>query len=407
MAYRNDSLGKRGAQPRGRMAEVQAILDSINPTPLLKALTARQWTGRPSYPQEALWRAYAASFILNLPSTAELIRQLEDNPVLRRVCGLPDGLPSAATFNRFIQILSWHTDLVDAVFADITNQLKEALPGLGDEVAFDSTAMRTHSQPNHKERSDPDARWGFKHSPQAKKDGVIYGFGYKSHAVCDANYGIPLAQFVLPANESDNPQLPKIYEKAKALLPWFQPKVAMGDKGYDAMSNHKYLLSQGTVPVIHLRKNSGGELRDGIYTTKGVPTCIGGSPMEYIRTDDAGRHLYRCPAKGCHKKGSLTGGSHHCADESWEVPADNIRWFGAGIRRDSPEWNDLYRKRWSIERLFGLLKSFLRLERHCVRGFRHISLQTAMANLAFQATILAQVAAGRMDQLGRMVRPLG
>ena len=169
MAYRNDSLGKRGAQPRGRMAEVQAILDAIDPIPLLKALTARQWTGRPSYPQEALWRAYAASFILNLPSTAELIRQLEDNPMLRRVCGLPDGLPSTATFNRFIQILSWHTDLVDAVFADITNQLKEALPGLGDEVAFDSTAMRTHSQPNHKERSDPDARWGFKHSPPGQE----------------------------------------------------------------------------------------------------------------------------------------------------------------------------------------------------------------------------------------------
>ena len=79
-------------------------------------------TGRPGYPLRALWRAYAASFFLNLPHTNALIRALEVDQDLRRLCGFHD-LPHRTTFNRFIRRLSRHADLVESCFASLTAQL--------------------------------------------------------------------------------------------------------------------------------------------------------------------------------------------------------------------------------------------------------------------------------------------
>ena len=65
------------------------------------------------------------------------------------------------------------------------------MPGLGDEVAVDSTAVRTHSNPNRKHVSDPYAEWGVKNSAKAKEGGKEFFFGFKVHMVADAVYGIP------------------------------------------------------------------------------------------------------------------------------------------------------------------------------------------------------------------------
>ena len=126
---------------------VVAILDSIDASKLLRRLNEYHLGGGPhTYRTISLWRAYLLSFVLNLTSTNALIRRLQDDPALRLLCGF-SKLPHRTTFNRFINRLSQHRDLVDACLAPLTGQLRELLPGLGEKVAVDSTPVMSHSNP--------------------------------------------------------------------------------------------------------------------------------------------------------------------------------------------------------------------------------------------------------------------
>ena len=189
--------------------------------------------------------------------------------------------------------------------------------------------------------------------------------------------------------------------RVEALYPWFSPSAVVADRGYDSMANHEYLHQKGILPVIHIRRKANAALYDGIYTEQGVPTCLGQVPMEYVRSDPEKGHLYRC--KGCHLADSMRGGIRHCDSQVWEDPAKNIRLFGV-VRRGSQEWKDLYTKRQAIERAFKSMKESRRLERHCIRGLRQITLHAAMSALAFQATVLVRLWAGETEWMRWMVR---
>ena len=231
--------------------------------------------------------------------------------------------------------------------------------------------------------------------------GKEWHHGYKVHMVADANHGVPLAHIVTTAKRNDSPELPAVIARTEALYPWFQPAAVMADRGYDSMANHKYLHQKGILPIIHIRRKANAALYDGIYTEQGVPTCLGQVPMEYVRSDPEKGHLYRC--KGCHLADSMRGGIRHCDSQVWEDPSQNIRLFGV-VRRGSQEWKDRYTKRQAIERVFKSMKESRRLERHCVRGLRQLTLHAAMSVLAFQITVLVRLRAGEVEWMRWMVR---
>ena len=388
-----------------RITELQAVFDALDDDRILTRLGMYRQLGRQGHSLHALWRAYVASFHLNLPHTNGLIRELEDDPNLREVCGFNPSapLPGRRTFNRFIQRLSRHSRLVEACLAHLTDRLKAILPDLGKEVAIDASVIRSHANP--KKGKDPEASWGVTHSPQSRdKDGLAWVFGYKVHMVVDANYGIPLAQFVTTGKRNDSPELPPLVNHAKSLHSWFQPEVAIADRGYDSAANHQALwFKHGIIPVIHIRKPSKSDLYQGIYTKEGIPTCVGMVPMDYVATDGNGHHLYRCPQNGCHLKDSLNGGIRHCDTVYLQDPSEDLRLFGV-IRRDSRKWKALYAKRWAVERVFKSEKESRRLERHCLRGLRQINLHALMSTLTFQANALVKAAAGRIADMTRMLR---
>ena len=204
------------------------------------------------------------------------------------------------TFNRFIQRLSHHAGLVEACFVQVTGRLKTLLPDLGQEVAIDSTTVRSHSNPNRKRISDPEASWTAKTSARSKQGGKEWFFGYKVPMVADANHGVPIGQFVTTAKRNDSPELPTVIARAEALYPWFRPTAVIADRGYDSKANHRVLNDKGILPIIHIKRPANAKLYDGIYTEKGVPTCVGRVPMEYVRSDPALGHLYRCRWEVCH-----------------------------------------------------------------------------------------------------------
>ena len=410
VAYPHPSISAPGSQEpcSAEWPAIRHIFSVLDDAALLARLQEYRWTGRQGYSLRALWRAYVASFILNLPHTNALIRQLVHDRELREVCGFDDLLPHRTTFNRFIQRLSHHPDLVESCITTITNRLKELLPDLGQEVAIDSTVVRSHCNPSRKTVSDPQASWTVKNSARAKDGGKEWAHGYKLQLVADANHGVTLGQIVGQAKGNDFLELPRLMDHTTDLLDWFKPSAAMADRGYDSRANHQYLHDRGILPIIKMRRptgrsTGGARLHEGIYTASGVPTCIGQVPMEYVRSDPEKGHLYRCA--GCHLKDSRAGLFPHCTDEVWEDPKRDIRLFGV-IRRNSPEWRSLYGKRQAIERVFKSMKESRRLERHCVRGLRQITLHSLMSVLSYQATVLVNVLAREPELMRWMVRKI-
>ena len=394
-----------GARP-APWTTLEAIFDALSDGRLLARLWVYRINGRPGWPLRPLWRAYVASFFLHMNSTNDLIRRLEQDAELRGVCGFGDVLPHRTTFNRFIARLSRHGDLVEQIIVAATGELRAQLPDLGDEVAIDSTTVYTHANPNRTPRSDPDASWTAKNSSSAPS-GKEWRYGYKLHMAVDANHGIPLAVHVTTASRNDSPELPPLVDRMGELLPWCQPRYAMADRGYDAKANYLHLYERGTIPIILTRKNANNRLYEGIYTKEGVPMCIGMVPMEYVRSDPERGHLYRCV--GCHL--ANTKGRRNCDLEYWEnwLEGDDtgqrLRLLGP-VQRQTPEWAALYSKRQSVERTFKSLKQSRRLERHCARGLRKVTLHCLMSVLVYQATVLVKAHDGAWSRLRWMVDKL-
>ncbi len=392
--------------PRGGYAFLSLVLDGIDLQPLLEALGPPAPTGRPGYPAKAMLRLVLAKYVLGIRFNLVLLDRARASPRLREVCGLTRAVPSEATFSKFTTRLIHHQDVLNEVLDTVTTQLRGSLPGdtppLGEAVAIDSTAVESWSNPNRTIVTDPEARWGVKHSARAKDGKTEFFFGYRV-MVADANQGVPLDFFVTPGNAGDSPLLPHLLDQMRETLPWVRPKVVIGDRGYDAKSNYAAVARHGAVPVIHIRNTgTGGHPKRGIRTKRGIPSCQGWQTMEYVRTDpDTGHHLFRCPEGGCHLQRVASGGILDCRSEVWVQPEDDLREMGY-IMRGSDEWVGHYAKRQAIERVFRSLKASRNLEGHYYRGLSKILLHTTLSVLSFQATALARCATGDFKNLRQM-----
>ncbi len=161
-------------------------------------------------------------------------------------------------------------------------------------------------------------------------------------------------------------------------------------------------MEKSIAPVISIRRAAGKKSFDDLHTLDGQPLCLGNQPMEFIEANPHRGLLYRCPAEGCHLKDSFTGGVRYCDSEIWENPYKNPRTL-SWIPRHTQTWRDLYAKRQAVERFFKTEKENRRLEDHCIRGLRMITLHCFMSVLSFQATALVHIQAGRQADMLWMV----
>jgi len=148
--------------------------------------------GRLGYLLEPLLKGVLASYYLGLKSTAHIVRRLQEDPILAVTCGFdPRDIPHRSTFSRFKKKLSKHQDLVDQCLNQMTTELKSLLPEFGKVVAVDSTPVRSHSNPNKKTVSDPEAGWIAKGGSGKNKE---WRFGYRLHMVIDTSSELPISK---------------------------------------------------------------------------------------------------------------------------------------------------------------------------------------------------------------------
>ena len=200
-------------------------------------------------------------------------------------------------------------------------------------------------------------------------------YGYKLHLLACATWELPLAAIFTTAKRADNYEAIPLLQQAQQTFEWFAPKVVLADKGYDSTSVHAQLKYEvGALPVIDVRVESQRAANNPLWSERGVPYCIGGQLMAYVRPTNGGNHLYRCPVGGCRlksKRNTLRGGTVHCRDSAWLQAEEDLRRIGY-IARASGQWKRLYAMRSSVERLHSGLKETRRLERHCFRGLAKV-----------------------------------
>ena len=390
--------------------DLEAVLDCIDTEKLVEALSPPAGQRGPKgYDREGVVRALIAMRLLGIPTVSELHRRLDNNPALRRVCGMdrPGAVPSADTIRRVRRRLVELAGTLREAIGDTITELKKYLPDLGCEVAVDSTKIRSYSNPHRKPKSDPEASWG-RRSKAGAKDGYELVFGHSLQLAGDANHDLPLALNATTGSRNDSPEFVPLMERFESL--GLDPRVVIADRGYDSKRNSRWSHERGIAPVIHIRvpKESRRHKRKWFpagFAPDGSPLCDCGLARPYLRTDpDTGERVYGAGPVGCrnrHARGQV--GLPEIGPCRLEVridPERDRRLFGGRIRRGSPEWNAAYAKRWSVERVFSRwLKDDL-LEEHRLRGLANVETLALLQMLATLATRLAQLKAQAEGQSG-------
>ena len=322
------------------LKELRDILEEVDIAPLERALNKPEGSvGRRPYPRGPIIRAYLSMPVLDIADISSLHRRLMNDPALRHSCGFTTHVPSRPTFSRVFSRLKDMPGLMDGCHAQAVATLSEYLPDLGNEVAVDSTKVKTNSNRRREPLSDPEASWGRRNNRQAEK-GWEWVFGFGCHIVADAGRDTPLAVIVTTGSASDTNHLTPLVEMLRC-----RPEIVIADRGYDSADNNEWLHRRGIAPVIHKKRPPKGYHTRGrgrgrrYYSTRGTPLCECRQERPFIGIDlHTGERIYG-PVMGCNRGGKLKGLSL-CEVEVRVNPEADIRLHGGAIRRDSDEWDE-------------------------------------------------------------------
>jgi IS5 family transposase len=287
---------------------------------LLSALIGPTRRGPKGHSVKVLWHCLIAKHILGLSSTDALIRELHNNPLIAKACGIdnPDAIPHKSTFSRFIFRLSRYKTaaLLKDVSRSLVRDCYTNLPGFGERVAIDSTTLKAWSNGGKKRKSDREAGWSVKKNSHGKDE---YVYGWKFHLTVDCEYELPISANISPGNTHDVTRATKLLREARKATGKFVPAYLMADKGYSSDDLMKKIRKQyKAIPIID------------------IPSS--------------------------HKKLKNKMGKF----------------------METPEWKALYRQRTTVERAFSRLKGQRSLNRITTRGIRKVTVHCYLALIAMQ-----------------------
>jgi hypothetical protein len=412
----------------GDLERLKLVLETLPDERLMKKLEKKRGHGRNDFPVRAMWNMLIAMTVFGHVRFAGILRELRRNVQLRYICGFENGkLPSAANASRFIALLKREAEEVRRVFEELVKMLYMEIPDFGEDLALDSKwvwsmASRASKQKKPDGRSEHEASWGTKEYKGVGEDGSEWAktercFGFKLHALVDADYELPLAYSVSRASSSDITEgrelisniingKPKIIEKSRHL---------MADRGYDDKDFITMLKEKGIKAVIDKRtmwrteKEKEVPGHAGIYYNEhGEVFCYSPergdrhtmAPAGYDAKRDALR--MKCPAKmygvSCREAKTCT----HC--KMIRVPlSTDVRIF-TQVARPSYKWTGLYNKRTSVERVFSRLDVSFGFEARRVRGMEKMELLSLFGLIVMDAVALGRYRQKKPGLMRSLVR---
>lgn len=173
-----------------------------------------------------------------LTSIRSLERFLREHPEIAAVCSLNDSkVPSYRTLcRRFSCLDNWILEwcriiivfLIDSKILNLKILITDGTPGKSKNKKPKTMGARITA-------TDPEARFGY------HKWGRECFFGYKSMILCSSEpLIVPLAWYVMPANQQEVNNLIPLASKATWLLDKDKSYELLGDSGFDAQYNYDW-----------------------------------------------------------------------------------------------------------------------------------------------------------------------
>jgi len=319
-------------------SEISALLDSTEIAALIGEIDASgDARGRTGYGARALVGACLVKALYGLPTWTRVAALIADHAGLQAALG---GAPSVWACYRFTTKLRLYSETLADCLDRIAASLQVELPGIGQDVAIDSSALPafangqrhvTKDGPERRRYSDPDASWGHRSAVSTRGAGGYYG--YKLHAAVCTTTGLPLAWRIETGRRQDSLYAEPLLDALTAR--GYRPETCAMDKGYDHHAVHQACEKRGCHPIIPVRKNQ-------------------------ATLDGRGRQLVLLPP----------------------APGDPPTRRHPHIPRSSRRFDTLYKNRVAVEREFGRLKNDYGLLPLRVRGLERVQLHADITMLA-------------------------
>jgi len=401
-------------------------------------------TGHPrDYKLTSMITALIIKMILSISDTSLLINILNLSSELKILCGF-SKVPNASQFSRLK--IDFGTDFTDFFnsLVEITEPMCQRLnPVLSSILVADTTGIEGYVKENNPKAFDSVMRNTKKFSKNipnfnshsyacsqmpkvsfANNDiklSYINGHYCYSNKVAIVTNGLGIIRHIDFYNSDNSIDIAdantasehKDDYDAKSLIPVlnnffsyhpnFKYKYFLGDAGFDAIGNYKYLYKEhDMIPIIPLNRRNSKNISKPTINENGVPTCPKDNSLQMKfdgASKESGRALrlkWLCPkSKKKTIKGKTTyilsckepctpsacGRMHHVNVD------DNYR-LNTVIPRDSDRWNQLYKLRTIIERTNFMVKFPMGLGYTKLRNTVSLKVEVILAAITQQIVIL-------------------
>jgi len=369
---------------------------------------ARSTRGRPAHPESADLKAFLVRLREGMSYTSQLRRFLLKHPLLVIELGFQLTLDPSAPYGFDCQrtlpsevrlrqkLRTCDQQLLQALLAATVAALHEAIPGLGETVAFDVKhifAWVRENNPNvyvkgafnvtHIPKGDPDCRLGVKKSSnQVQPDGStkkkkvsLFGYGTGVAACTNPVYGdVVLAEYTLPFNEADVTYFRPLFQRTVVALDQFPIHIA-ADAAYDYWYVYETVAHRQGIAAIPL--NTHGH-EDVPRDPDGTPYCSKGLRMhpifQFQHTNGFTAQRFRCPLLFPERTGEVCDhdqfvkGRGCVKDPNWEKGG----LMRALLDRSGPLYQVVYNQRTACERINSQAQA-LGIEHPKVRNGRSVA----------------------------------
>jgi hypothetical protein len=372
--------------------------------------------GRKPFDHNFLLRALIYRCLRQIPTLAELVFELNNNPtVLECLGGNPlKPVPTIERFSHFMR--NTDNSVLQSVRVALVRSLIAEQVIQGNVIALDSCSVAARVRENNLKtglsknrfdkttspKGDPETGLGVRiHYPSETKKEVTYFWGYRNHTVSDTTSELTLWEETHPANVSEVKRAVPMLEAIKTLSLPIQ--FVTGDSEYDVEVILRYIVDElKAQPIVAANPRRSGDA--GYSIRSGKVYCAADLPMAHkgkftAKVSGFTYRQYCCPLhwrKRFQRQYLLCPVGHpkFLEQKGCNVLIRLTPTIRTQIPYGTEQFKNVYSKRTAIERTYSRLLA-ITMQNPTVRGLRANKNHCTIAHIS---TLLVALTAARMGE---------